>query len=288
MKAIIVEGGGLRGAFAAGVLDTFLATDEINFDLHLGTSAGAILLSSYLGKQPMRSISILKDPRTKTAFKRFSDFLKGGDFLDLELLFDIGEDVQPLNVQEIFSNPRKRFYATLSNVETGELEVCKPNKENLKSVIMATSALPLVVRNPVQIKNKRYLDGGITMPIPIQAAIDLGSTDILVIRSRPKGYRNDGRSSKLVSRLLKRSMPKMAEALLKRADVYNSAVELIENPPAGLKIQQIQASEPLSCSRLGGDDIDITRDYLLGVEMAKAYIAQTHREYRLEGLQSKR
>ena len=115
MKAIIVEGGGLRGAFAAGVLDTFLATDEINFDLHLGTSAGAILLSSYLGKQPMRSISILKDPRTKTAFKRFSDFLKGGDFLDLELLFDIGEDIQPLNTEEIFSNPRRRFYATLSS-----------------------------------------------------------------------------------------------------------------------------------------------------------------------------
>lgn len=288
MNAIIVEGGGLRGAFAAGVLDTFLATEEISFDLHLGTSAGAILLSSYLGKQPMRSISILKDPRTKTAFKRFSDFLKGGDFLDLELLFDIGEDIQPLDVEEIFSNPKKKFYATLSNVETGELEVCKPNRANLKSVIMATSALPLVVRKPIEIRNKKYLDGGITMPIPIQAAIDLGAKKILVVRSRPKGYRNDGRSSKLVARLMKRSMPKMAEALQSRADVYNHTAELIENPPEGIKIQQIQPSEPLSCSRLGGDDIDITRDYLLGIEMAKAYIAQTHREYRLENLNSKR
>ena len=40
MKAIIVEGGGLRGAFAAGVLDAFMADNDVNFDLHLGTSAG--------------------------------------------------------------------------------------------------------------------------------------------------------------------------------------------------------------------------------------------------------
>ena len=80
----------------------------------------------------------------------------------------------------------------------------------------------------------------------------------------------------------------MAEALQSRAGVYNHTAELIENPPEGIKIQQIQPSEPLSCSRLGGDDIDITRDYLLGIEMAKAYIAQTHREYRLENLNSKR
>ena len=51
------------------------------------------------------------------------------------------------------------------------------------------------------------------MPIPLQTAIDLGATEILVIRSRPTGYRNDGKSSKLMSRLLKRSMPELSKAL---------------------------------------------------------------------------
>ena len=288
MKAIIVEGGGLRGAFAAGVLDAFMADNDVNFDLHLGTSAGAILLSSYLAKQPMRSITILKDPRTKSAFKRFSDFLKGGNFLDLDLLFEIGEEIQPLDIEQIFSNPKKEFYATLSNVDSGQLEVNKPTQKDLKHVIMATSALPLVVRNPIEIDGKRFLDGGITMPIPLQTAIDLGATEILVIRSRPLGYRNDGKSSKLMSRLLKRSMPELSKALLRRADVYNNTVDLIENPPEGLKIQQIQPVQSLSCSRLGGTDIELTRDYLLGIEMGKAWIAQTHRENRIKGIQSQR
>ena len=64
MKAIIVEGGGLRGAFAAGVLDAFMADNDVNFDLdpaHLQEQ----LPPSYLAKQPMRSITILKDPNKK-------------------------------------------------------------------------------------------------------------------------------------------------------------------------------------------------------------------------------
>ena len=54
---------------------------------------------------------------------------------------------------------------------------------------------------------------------------------------------------------------------MSRADVYNDTVDLIENPPEGLKIQQIQPVQSLSCSRLGGTDIELTRDYLLGIEI---------------------
>ena len=91
-----------------------------------------------------------------------------------------------------------------------------------------------------------------------------------------------------MSRLLKRSMPELSKALLSRGDVYNNTVDLLENPPEGLRIHQIQPISNLSCSRLGGTDIDLTRDYLLGIEMGKAWIAQTHRENRIKGLQSQR
>ena len=61
-------------------------------------------------------------PRTKSAFKRFSDFLKGGDFLDLDLLFEIGGKFSRLILNK-FSQTQKEFYATLSNVDSGKLEV---------------------------------------------------------------------------------------------------------------------------------------------------------------------
>ena len=229
----------------------------------------------------MRSISILKDLRTKPHSKD-SRFLKGGDFLDPNC-FRYRRRHSTIEYRWNLFQSRKRFYATLSNVETGELEVCKPNKNNLKSVIMATSALPLVVRNPVQIKNKKYLDGN------NYADSNTGCNRFRSHRNLSYSISSQRLSKRWTllqaSIVAKRSMPKMVEALLRRADVYNSAVELIENPTEPQNSANTASNHyPVP---LGGD-IDINRDYLLGVEMAKAYIAQTHREYRLESLRSKR
>ncbi|WP_413698821.1 patatin-like phospholipase family protein [Psychromonas sp. KJ10-10] len=50
--ALIVEGGGQRGIFTAGVLDSWLAQDFNPFSLLIGTSAGAQNLSTYMTHQP--------------------------------------------------------------------------------------------------------------------------------------------------------------------------------------------------------------------------------------------
>ena len=49
--ALVAEGGGQRGIFTAGILDSWLAKDFNPFDLLIGTSAGAQNLSSYMAKQ---------------------------------------------------------------------------------------------------------------------------------------------------------------------------------------------------------------------------------------------
>ena len=61
MRALLVEGGGVRAAFAAGVLDALLEHDE-PFDLVAGTSAGALLAAAYLAGQKGRSLRVLRDP----------------------------------------------------------------------------------------------------------------------------------------------------------------------------------------------------------------------------------
>ncbi|MDW1873015.1 patatin-like phospholipase family protein, partial [Vibrio sp. Vb0598] len=47
-KAIVVEGGAMRGVFASGVLDAFLERDYKPFDFAIGVSAGASNLIGYL------------------------------------------------------------------------------------------------------------------------------------------------------------------------------------------------------------------------------------------------
>ena len=76
MRALLVEGGGVRAAFAAGVLDALLEHDE-PFDLVAGTSAGALLAAAYLAGQKGRSLRVLRDPGCRAAFGRITDFLRG-------------------------------------------------------------------------------------------------------------------------------------------------------------------------------------------------------------------
>ncbi|MDR0448047.1 MAG: patatin-like phospholipase family protein, partial [Treponema sp.] len=64
--ALILEGGGLRGNYTAGVMDAFL-DGGISFPYIIGVSAGVSYGCSFVSKQRGRNLSILtgyrKDPR---------------------------------------------------------------------------------------------------------------------------------------------------------------------------------------------------------------------------------
>ena len=56
---LVVEGGGMRGVYAAGVLDFFMEKD-LYFTNNYGVSAGACHLCSYLSKQNKISRNYIK------------------------------------------------------------------------------------------------------------------------------------------------------------------------------------------------------------------------------------
>jgi len=57
--ALVVEGGAMRGIFAAGVLDAFLAKGKTAFDHCIGVSAGAVNLAAYLAGQQGRNHRVI-------------------------------------------------------------------------------------------------------------------------------------------------------------------------------------------------------------------------------------
>lgn len=58
---LVVEGGAMRGIFAAGVLDEFLKQNYQPFARYFGVSAGATNVAAYLCKQPMRNYKVITD-----------------------------------------------------------------------------------------------------------------------------------------------------------------------------------------------------------------------------------
>ena len=67
-RALVVEGGAMRGIFAAGVLDAFLESDYLDFEFAVGVSAGSTNLIGYLAGDHGRSKRIIMDHACRPDF----------------------------------------------------------------------------------------------------------------------------------------------------------------------------------------------------------------------------
>lgn len=171
---LILEGGGLRGIFTAGVLDYFLEKN-INFDNCIGVSAGACLGASYMSKQYKRGYDAIADHINKRQYASFYNLITTGDFFSVDYAYRrIVEEFNPFDNETYMKNPTK-FQVVITNVETGQAEYPEV-KDAIKELIYirASASLPFLSRI-VEIEKKIYLDGGVSDAIPIKKSIENGN-----------------------------------------------------------------------------------------------------------------
>lgn len=222
---LVLEGGGMRGLYTAGVLDVFME-NNINVDGIIGVSAGVLFGVNYLSKQPGRVIrynkKFLKDPR----FMGVKSLIKTGNVVNKDFAFyevPVKLDVFDNDTYKASDIP---FYATVSNLETGKAEYIQLHDvfEQME-VLRATSAMPYV-SEIIEYDGKKYLDGGITDSIPFKKCKEMGYKKIIVILTRPIDYRKK-KSKFSLAKLKYGKYPKFVEALNNRYKMYNGTVEEI-------------------------------------------------------------
>ena len=157
--ALILEGGGFRGVYTAGVLDFFIDRKAM-FSSVYGISAGACNALNYLSQDRGRYIEIAKrfcnDPR----YMGVGQLLKTGSIFNWQFSFyEIPERYIPYDYDTFEKYPGKA-YSVVTNIETGQPEYLRV-RDIRKDIdkIRASASLPLVARN-VKIDGKLYLDGG--------------------------------------------------------------------------------------------------------------------------------
>ena len=114
--ALIVEGGGLRGIFAAGVLDAFLEADFDPFNLYLGVSAGANNLSSYVAQQRGRNYRVYTHYALHPEFINVRKYLRGGHLMDLDWLWEESLSGLPFDVNRALAHVRDRVFLIVTGV----------------------------------------------------------------------------------------------------------------------------------------------------------------------------
>ncbi len=261
---LVLEGGAMRGMYTAGVLDVFL-DNEMKFDGIIGVSAGVLFGVNYLSKQRGRVIrynkKFLKDKR----YMGFWSLLTTGNIINKD--FSFYEVPQKLDVfdNETFMKSDIDFFATVTNVETGEPEYIKLNDLFAQmEVLRATSAMPYVSQI-VELENGKYLDGGVSDSIPVEKCKEMGYDKVIVILTRPLDYRKK-KPKEFIAKTYYRKYPKFAKTLNNRYKMYNDTVEKIIDLENKKEIFVIRPSKTLKIKRIEKDAGKLQEMYDLGLE----------------------
>lgn len=178
--ALALGGGAARGFAHIGVIK-MLESHGIVPDYVVGTSAGAVVGSLYAGGYDafaMQKIAVQLDE------KIFADWTLGGRGL-LK-----GEALQDFINQHLNKRPleklNKPFATVATDLNSGERVVFRTGDTGM--AVRASAAVPGVFQ-PTQFRGRSFVDGGLTSPVPVQAAREMGADIVIAvdISDRPEG-----------------------------------------------------------------------------------------------------
>ena len=205
--AIVLSGGGAKGAFQVGVLDALITARKVNFDIAVGTSTGAIQAAAVAQHDIAKLIDFW------TSIKGPDDIYRkrGGTFLNIITGQPSMYSVEPLrkllkktvDTQKIRATGKKLRIGVV-NLTTGELRIVAENADNIADWVYASCAMPFVF--PPQDSrdslghDEQWVDGGARDVTPLDAALNERPRAILVVRaSAPAAMKAGKKYKSLVS-----------------------------------------------------------------------------------------
>lgn len=220
---LVVEGGGMKCAYGAGIMDAFL-DGGIAFDYCIGVSGGSGNVASYLAGQRGRNLRFFTDHIHSPDYFGLKSLLKTGDLFGLEYIYgDLtrrdGED--PLDFPALMKNPAE-YEVVVTNALTGKPEYYgrEMMQQDDYRLIMASSAIP-VACHPVELNGTPYFDGGLTDAIPVRRAMERGCEKLVVLLTKNRNYVRKPQGMRGLYRRVCRKYPRIVEAIDRRHEVYN-------------------------------------------------------------------
>ncbi|MCG2837624.1 patatin family protein [Photobacterium sp. WH77] len=268
-QALVVEGGAMRGIFAAGVLDGFLEQHYRPFDFCIGVSAGSTNLAAWLANQHGRNYKVITDYSCRPEFISLRKFIRGGHWLDLDWLWQITINEIRLDLDAFDAQPIP-LYVVTTQVSSGEAVYTQATADNLEQLLKASCSVPVAYRDYPLLNGDAMTDGGVADSIPVIKAYQMGAREITVILSRPLGYRKKTSKTSWFLRRMLADTPELARVMMKRADNYNSAIEFIENPPQDCRIHVIAPPAEFDVGRITTDKKRLDTGYQMGLAAALA------------------
>lgn len=270
-KGLVLEGGGMRGAYTAGVLD-YLMRQNVEFPYVIGVSAGASNGANYVADQRERNKKVFVDMVTDERYLGLKNLIKDGNYFGMDFLFKkLPNELVPFDY-DTFGNSPINFKVVVTNSRLAQTEYFDKDDFDPKffgeNILRASSSIP-VLTNPVKINGEYYFDGGITDPIPLEKAIKDGFENNVVILTKHKGFRLKYKRSRIILKLLLRDYPQLADTLKNRYKIYNNSIKWVEKLAEKGQIFIFRPQSDLEIGGLESNPENLNKIYERGYEETK-------------------
>ncbi len=266
--ALIVEGGGFKSGFTAGILDSFIINKYDPFHLYLGVSGGAMNLTSYISKQYKRNINIISAMSKNTNFISIVRFLKGGNYVELKYLLEGTSKEYPFDIEAANEHIKGAdCKVVVTNYLTGASSYLSVKKYGWIKTMEATGSLPMATRGYCEIAGRKYIDGGLSDPLPVKRVYDWGYRNIVLLRTNTNDVKADWNLESLYAPLFYRNNPIIKRLIMRNDRIYARQQKYISNPPKNLELLQLAPKTALECGVISSNLEHIQMDYRYGLEL---------------------
>jgi len=265
--SLILEGGGMRGLYTAGVLDYFMDQGLLFKDI-IGVSAGACNSVSYISGQRGRNLDI---NATYCSDKRYVSFLglfTRGSIFNMDFLFnDIPNKLKPFDYEK-FKASECRLIVVSTDCKTGKAVYTPVNDMHTDDIyVRASSSIPLV--SPiVEVNGRQLVDGGPSDSIPIGYSVANGFDFHIVVLTRHEGYVKNKNRLYPLCKLALRKYPNLAASIRDRHKVYNESIRMAEELERQNKAVIIRPKQPVKVSRFEKNPENLRELYKIGYDDA--------------------
>jgi predicted patatin/cPLA2 family phospholipase len=254
-SGLILEGGGMRGVYTAGVLDVFME-NQLYFPYVIGASAGACNAASYLSRQLGRNRTVNLDFCSHPEYISYRNWLfKKKGLFGMDFIFDdLPNRLVPFDY-EAFKQSEEKFVIVVTDCKTGQpVYLTREDYEDkdLSNVLRASASLPFMAPM-VLLKDMHLMDGGIADPIPVKKAVTDGISKGVVVLTQNHGYRKTKPRLTWVTKKVYPEYTGLDESLKARYIKYNETLDYIEEEEKKGNLFVLRPLEKMKVKRVERD-----------------------------------
>lgn len=265
---LVLEGGGYRGQFTAGVLDLFMDEGVLPSTV-IGVSAGALAGANFTAGMRGRTNFLNTNYCDYWRYFSMRSLVLKRDVFDVKFTFGkMLHETDPFDFESFATSPIS-LITVASDLKTGQASYHKMNDLKAEMNYLIASASMPVVSRVRQIHGEKLLDGGVIDSVPLEYSLILGAKKQVVVLTQDASYVKSPNKSMGFARILYRKYPLFLKAMLDRHLRYNETYSLVNKLQKTGEIFVIRPPSPVTISTMEKDKRRLYALYLSGYGEAK-------------------